>query len=289
MYECERLTSVLLQMSYCFQVFILPLSLLAVHEEQQGRPENLVLGLWYAFQGLAYGYLFYTAIMQLLIHRHERIKKWKLWRALRRILAFKYFSSVFRRLLGKRFHDWLAKWLGKTFWYLLFLTPGTVFVLQIFFATTSLVFTLAQKFAKPRAIDLGTCSLNTPEENNTLGFGQLLALAFLALPVFMAYECYTGIALTFVVDSLANIDLEEKHEMAQKHGGAYAPVASENPLLPLTPMQQASSVSSYFQYSPTPSIHQMGQTQEYGSGLLSPPTPYYNSDYSRLYGAPPGA
>lgn len=79
--------------------------------------------------------------------------------------------------------------------------------------------------------------------------------------------------------------------MAQKNGGIYAPVASDTSLSPMVPMQQASSQSSYFQYSPAPSIHQWTPTptQQYGSGLLSPPTPYYNSDYSRLYGGPQGA
>ena len=287
-------------MSWCFEVFILPLTLLAAHEEEKGRPAGLVLGLWYAFQVLAYVYLFYTAVMQLLIHHHEKIMNWRLWHGLKKILALQFLSVIFRRLLGKRAHDWLAKWLGKLFWYLLFLSPGTVFVLQIFFATTSLVFTLAQKFAKPSVIDLQDaafdfqdttilCSLNTTGEN-TLGFGQLLALAFLALPVFMAYECYTGTWWMIVICTYANKDLEEKHELAHKDGGKYALVASGTPLSPMTPMQQTSSQSSYFQHSPTPSIHQWAPmptpTQQYGSGLLSPPAPYYNSDYSRLYGEP---
>lgn len=191
-----------IQMSFCFQVFILPITLVAVSEEIKGRPESLILALWYAFQAGAYAYLFYTAVMQLLIPHHAKIVRWKLWRGLRRMLAFEILSSMFQRLLGKRFHGWLVKWLGKIFWYLLFLTPGTVFVLQIFFAATSLVFTLAQKFARPSSTDFAwwsdgddsvvLCSLNTSGENNTLGFGQLLALALLALPVFMAYETYTG-------------------------------------------------------------------------------------------------
>jgi hypothetical protein len=191
-------------MSYTFQVFILPITLIAAHEENKGRPTTLILGVWYAFQVVAYTYLFYTAVMQLLIPHHAKIVRWKLWRGLRHRLGFGIFSSIFQRLLGKRFHDWLTKWMGKTFWFLLFLTPGTVFVLQIFFAVTSLVFTLAQKFAPPSPLDIAwwayegplvtpvLCSLNTAGENNTLGFGQLLALAFLALPVFMAYETYTG-------------------------------------------------------------------------------------------------
>lgn len=78
--------------------------------------------------------------------------------------------------------------------------------------------------------------------------------------------------------------------MAQKVGGTYGPLASDTTLSPMMPMQQVSSQSSYFQYSPAPSIHQWKPTptQQYGSGL-SPPTPYYNSDYSRLYGGPQGA
>lgn len=183
-------------MSDCFEVFIFPISLIAVHELEKGRAVGLVEGLWYTFQAGAYIYMFFTAIMQLLLVHQPKIKKWKLWRVLRRVFGFGYLSIVFRRLLGKRLHGWFEKWLGKTFWYLVFLSPGTVFVLQIFFATTSLVFTLAQKFAKPRNYDDGLCSLNTPEENNTLGFGQLLALAFLALPLFMAYECYNGKSIT---------------------------------------------------------------------------------------------
>lgn len=183
---------------------MIPITLLAAHEEDKGRPETLVQAAWYSFQVIAYMYLFYTAVMQLLIAHHVKIVRWKIWRGLRRILAFGFFSSIFQRLLGNRFHGWLTKWLAKLFWFLLFLTPGTVFLLQIFFAVISLVFTLAQKFARPRPLDFAwwtiegpletavLCSLNTPGENNSLGFGQLLALAFLALPVFMAYETYTG-------------------------------------------------------------------------------------------------
>ena len=259
-------------MSWCFEVFILPITLLGSHEVAKGRPETLIIGLWYAFQAIAYSYLFYTAVMQLLISYHEKIMRWRLWHGLRTILGFKFLSGVVRRLMGRRAHDWLVKWMGKLFWYLLFLSPGTVFVLQIFFATTSLAFTLAQKFAKPRPYDeefLGgqLCSLNTKGEN-TLGFGQLLALAFLALPVFMAYECYTGTWSIIVIGTYANIDLEEKHEMAHKDGGKYALVAGGTPLSPMTPMQQTSSQSSYFQHSPTPSIHQWAPmptpTQQYG-------------------------
>ena len=190
------LTNLILQLSFCFEVFLFPLVLLAIHEREKGKPAALVSDLSNAFQITAYTYLFYTAVMQLLIPHHEKIKKWRLWRGMRRILGSKFLGVVSRRLMGKRAYEWLVKWLGRLFWYLLFLSPGTVFVLQIFFAATSLVFTLAQKFAKPRQLDLEysdgqLCSLNTKGEN-TLGFGQLLALAFLALPVFMAYECYSG-------------------------------------------------------------------------------------------------
>jgi hypothetical protein len=74
--------------------------------------------------------------------------------------------------------------------YLAFLTPFSVFVLQIFFASFSVALVLAQKFT-PGGPDSNVCSLRSDEENE-MGYGQILAIFLLVLPAIAGYEAYMG-------------------------------------------------------------------------------------------------
>jgi hypothetical protein len=83
-------------MSYCFDIFLLPLLLLVHHEFKKGRPETLVVAIWYTFQAGVYLYLFFAAIMQLLPGHQMKIKKWKFWSALRSVLGLNVASRIFK-------------------------------------------------------------------------------------------------------------------------------------------------------------------------------------------------
>jgi hypothetical protein len=74
--------------------------------------------------------------------------------------------------------------------YLMYLTPFSVFVLQILFAAFSVAMALAQKFT-PSGPDPNSCSLRSKEENE-MGYGQILAILLLVLPAIAAYEAYKG-------------------------------------------------------------------------------------------------
>jgi hypothetical protein len=74
--------------------------------------------------------------------------------------------------------------------YLVFLTPFSVFVLQITFAAFSVALALAQKFT-PVSADSDMCSLRSKQENE-MGYGQILAILLLILPAIAAYEAYKG-------------------------------------------------------------------------------------------------
>jgi hypothetical protein len=86
-------------MSYCFEAFLIPITLLADHEiEKKGTSVariNLVTGLWYTFQAVAYIYLFYAAVMQLLPGYRQKIKQWKIWSLLRRLCGINMLSAFF--------------------------------------------------------------------------------------------------------------------------------------------------------------------------------------------------
>lgn len=85
-------------MSYCFRIFLIPITLLILHEAEKGHSEALLDGIWYAFQALVYLYLFYAAIMQLLPGHQEKIRKWKLWTILCHVLGINLLSTVFKQV-----------------------------------------------------------------------------------------------------------------------------------------------------------------------------------------------
>lgn len=77
--------------------------------------------------------------------------------------------------------------------YAFFLGPCTVFLLQIAFALLDIALVLDRKFYPGDGNDQGaiTCSLNRKDENQ-MGYGQILALLMLTLPVISTIEAYKG-------------------------------------------------------------------------------------------------
>lgn len=71
-----------------------------------------------------------------------------------------------------------------SFWYLLFSSPRSIFVLQILFSIIAVTFCPAQKFAKPTQADKDAgfqCLLNNKQENQ-MEFGQVLSFLLLLQP-----------------------------------------------------------------------------------------------------------
>jgi hypothetical protein len=94
-------------------------------------------------------------------------------------------SSTFIGLTNEK----LKKHVPAIIYYLIFLSPCSVFVLQIIFATISIAMVLAQKFSPGHGID--ECSLNSKEENQ-MGYGQILTFLMLILIIIAAVEAYKG-------------------------------------------------------------------------------------------------
>jgi hypothetical protein len=83
-----------------------------------------------------------------------------------------------------------AVYARATIRYLILLTPGSLFLLQILFASISVALVLAQKFS-PGDPDSHVCSLNSTDENK-MGYGQILAFLLLGLPLIAAIEAING-------------------------------------------------------------------------------------------------
>ena len=137
---------------------------------------------------------FWTGIWQIVPGARDRFTAWvtrKIWLPIcsvgRRIC---FPLSFVQHRIPTRVSDRLRKYARATLHYMVFLSPGTVFVLQIVFAAISVAMVLAQKFS-PGDLEHYECSLNSKDENK-MGYGQILALLMLALPIIAAVEAYKG-------------------------------------------------------------------------------------------------
>lgn len=137
---------------------------------------------------------FWTGIWQIVPGARDRFTAWvtrKIWLPIcsvgRRIC---FPLSFVQHRIPTRVSDRLRKYARATLHYMVFLSPGTVFVLQIVFAAISVAMVLAQKFS-PGDLEHYECSLNSKDENK-MGYGQILALLMLALPIIAVVEAYKG-------------------------------------------------------------------------------------------------
>jgi hypothetical protein len=149
------------------------------------------------FWTLVFSYVFYIAIIQLLPDTRDAIRAWlktKAWPVAHKWLGLWLMSKLFQKVLRKDTYHNLRDLLAVSFWYLLFLGPMSIFVLQIAFSFVAATFTIAQKFSKPTAVDIKarfTCTLNNKAEDQ-MDFGQVLAMLLLLQPVLAAWEIYMG-------------------------------------------------------------------------------------------------
>jgi hypothetical protein len=92
------------------------------------------------------------------------------------------------RQLSASAEETVREELKKTASLILLWTPGPIFISQILFTAISTGLTLGQKFAEPPA-DSHLCSLQSSDED-AWGFGQILPMLLLVLPVFSALDAY---------------------------------------------------------------------------------------------------
>jgi hypothetical protein len=137
-------------------------------------------------------WFFWTATWHVTSLEHQEVHKVNYTRRIKRVTwrpicwILRYTPSLKAKDRWRRFTVYLRKVLH----YLYFLTPFSVFVLQILFATFSVALALAQKFT-PGDSDSNVCSLRS-KEGNEMGFGQILAIILLIMPGIAAYEAYEG-------------------------------------------------------------------------------------------------
>ena len=152
----------------------------------QSRPLAL-----FPFLRLAMPWIFWTATWHLITIEDREVHKAN-YKTIKR-LASRSICWILRYNPSAKAKD---RWKRHTVYprkvlhYLAFLTPFSVFVLQIFFASFGVALVLAQKFT-PGGPDSNVCSLRSDEENE-MGYGQILAILLLILPIIAAYEAYKG-------------------------------------------------------------------------------------------------
>ena len=137
---------------------------------------------------------FWTGIWQIVPEIRDRFKVWvkRVWWPPVRAIGSRVCRPLrfVRYRLSAKASDRLTKCARNTLHYIVFLSPGTVFVLQIFFAAISVAMALLQKFA-PGDPDYDQCSMDSVDENK-MGYGQILAFLMLTLPAIAAVEAYKG-------------------------------------------------------------------------------------------------
>jgi len=138
---------------------------------------------------------FWTGVWQILPETRKRFQAW-----LKRVIwplcswaGFRQCSRLMKRSLSPNMDARLRRMFWASLEYAFFLGPCTVFLLQIAFALLGFALVLDRKFYPGGGNDQGaiTCSLNRKDENE-MGYGQILALLMLTLPVISTVEAYKG-------------------------------------------------------------------------------------------------
>lgn len=191
----SALLVVAIMTSRSFSVFLLPFSLILAKHGIEWRSKYLVP--WVLFWILPFTYVFYIAIIQMFPRKRDGFKAWlskKAWPIVRKWLGLWLISTLIQKSLGKKRYHTVQAVFVASFWYLLFSSPRSIFVLQILFSLIAATFCLVQKFAMPTQVDKDAgfrCSLNNKQENR-MEFGQVLSFLLLLQPVLAAWETYMG-------------------------------------------------------------------------------------------------
>lgn len=124
---------------------------------------------------------FWTGIWQTVPVLRARFQAWlkrAVWPLAKRAGLGRCWSCI-QRSLPERKSQKLRRMFWSTLVYICFLSPMTIFLVQVAFALISVSMALGQKFDPGSEYD--GCSLNSPEENE-MGYGQVLAILLLVLP-----------------------------------------------------------------------------------------------------------
>lgn len=189
----SALLVVALSTSRSFSVFFLPISLILAKQDIERSSKYVVLRA--VFWILPVMYVFYIAIIQMLPRKRDRFKAWLSKNAgpiVRKRLRLWLIRMLIQKSLGEKMYRKIQAFFVASFWYLLFSSPRSIFVLQILFSLIAATFCLAQKFAIPMQVDKDAgfqCSLNNKQENQ-MEFGQVLSFLLLLQPVLAAWETY---------------------------------------------------------------------------------------------------
>ena len=167
----------------------LPMNLLQIFQFGRasiGLPNLLVLyTFWLAFVQILDGFKHW-------IRRKVRIV---VWRRVRRWIMVDQLLQQCRRFIPERVLSSVRRAIKNLFWFILLGDPLFVTILQILFAGVAAFCALTQKFAfaGPPLCDL------TGREGNKWGFGQLLAMLLLLLPLLQAAEGISGLSARFLM------------------------------------------------------------------------------------------
>lgn len=189
----SALLVVALSTSRSFSVFFLPISLILAKQDIERWSKYVVPRA--VFWILPVMYVFYIAIIQMLPRKRDGLKAWlskKAWPIVRKRLRLWLIRMLIQKSLGEKMYRKIQAFFVASFWYLLFSSPRSIFVLQILFSLIAATFCLAQKFAMPTQVDKDAgfqCSLNNKQENR-MEFGQVLSFLLLLQPVLAAWETY---------------------------------------------------------------------------------------------------
>ena len=138
-------------------------------------------------------YLFWVSVLQLLTSTQAKIAtriRSTIWPWCRKWLGIGRLWEGCQKHLSNSNSITIKKVVVWSFWNFLFGDPLSVFALQIIFAFSSVTLVLLAKFYSGIKFPDG-CNLSTAEEN-AWGFGQILPMFLLLLPVLSAAETYFG-------------------------------------------------------------------------------------------------
>ena len=159
----------------------------------QFHPNAFVWGLTFPLPVVPVLYTFWVALIHLLDEARPRVTRairGSLWPWARKWLGIGLALAPCRRVLPASAYSRLSKKTKATLWFLVFGHPFVVCICQICFATLAMFYVLAQKFVPSNDPDR-PCDLTSTDEN-TWGFGQMLSMLLLVLPLLQGAEILSG-------------------------------------------------------------------------------------------------
>ena len=186
---------VVLATALCFSRpdFFLPINQVSGYNlgEAISRDRNVGYYLLIAFFFVIY--TFWLAAIQLVGGRESRFAQWihdPFWPTIKRWFRL---ETALTRARKWNWYPKASRVIKATFWFLVVGHPFAVCLFQLGFATITLICALLRKFAPAWSTWLtqGDCDLTGPEENSW-GFGQILPMVLLVLPIWQAAEIASG-------------------------------------------------------------------------------------------------